>query len=348
MKRVKWLFGAMIIGLVVLSCSKTEDFSNFENETVVIEEEIVSALVVRSSSLRDQEIKFTLLDDEGTDISETAVFYVDGEPITGSMYSSSEVGTFEVYAEYEVDGTVVTSDTETFSVIIPKRKIVIEDYTGAWCGYCPRISAAIDAVHDETEHIAVVAIHNDDDMALPFEQNLREVFEVFGFPSGRINRTQNWSNPHPVEDVTDIAGLNTNTAISIQSQISGNNLAVKVSVVSEEGLNDMKLVLYLVEDGVLSEQVNYFDQDPSSPYYEMGNPIIDFVNNDVLRASLTGILGDDIPATGALQEFEANYSTSLDASFNNQNLRLVAMLVQMDNTAVNAQTATVDTTAAYE
>ncbi|NND64263.1 MAG: Omp28-related outer membrane protein, partial [Flavobacteriaceae bacterium] len=153
---------------------------------------------------------------------------------------------------------------------------------------------------------------------------------------------------HPPEDVVDIAGLGTNSAISIQSQLSGNNIAVKVGVVSENDLTNMKLVLYLVEDGVLSEQVNYFDQDPSSPYYEMGNPIIDFVNNDVLRASLSGILGDPIPATTALTEFEAAFSTNIDSSFNTNNLRLVAMLVQDDNTAVNAQTAAIDTAVSYE
>ncbi|NND62683.1 MAG: Omp28-related outer membrane protein, partial [Flavobacteriaceae bacterium] len=279
MNRKIWGLSLVVFSLLFASCSKKEDFSNFDDETVVIVDDIVSALVVRASSLRNQEIKFTILDEDGNDVTENATFYVDGEAIEGDSFSSAEIGNFEVYGEYDFEGTLVTTDTEAFSVIIPKRKIVIEDYTGAWCGYCPRISAAIEAVHDETDDIAVVAIHNDDDMALPFEENLRETFEVFGFPSGRINRTQNWGNPHPPEDVVDIAGLDTNSAISIQSQLSGNNLAVKVGVVSENDLTSMKLVLYLVEDGVLSEQVNYFDQDPSSPYYEMGNPIIDFVNN---------------------------------------------------------------------
>ncbi|MDC7994514.1 hypothetical protein [Altibacter sp. HG106] len=61
-------------------------------------------------------------------------------------------------------------------------------------------------MHALTEDIVVVAIHNDDEMALPYEGDIREEFGVFGFPSGRLNRTINWRNPHPVEEVTDIAG----------------------------------------------------------------------------------------------------------------------------------------------
>lgn len=342
-------FWLLFIGLTFFSCSKSEDFSGFvEQEIEIEEEEIVSALVVRTRSLRNQSIDFQVLDAEGTDVSAEATFYVDGEMISGSSFSSENTGSFEVYAEYEVEGTMVTTEVESFEVIIPKRKIVIEDYTGAWCGYCPRISAAIDAVHEETDHIAVVAIHNDDDMALPFEEDLRETFEVFGFPSGRINRTQNWGNPHPAEAVTDIAGLNTNSAIAISSELNGTSLTVKVKLVSEEDLNNHKLVVYLVEDGILSEQVNYFDQDPSSPYYQQGNPIIDFVNNDVLRASLTGILGDNIPATSSLTEYSRVLNANIDPSFNVDNLRLVAMLVQDDNTALNAQTAAVTTVKDYE
>ena len=232
--------GALVCLLLLFNaCTKTEDFSDFVDDGMVDDPDpIVSALVVRPASLRNQENAFRVLDDEGNDVTEMATFYVDGEAIEGSSYSAAEVGEHQVYAEYEVDGTMVTTDTETIAVVIPKRKVVVEDYTGAWCGYCPRISAAIEEVYAQTSHVAVIGIHNDDEMALPFEEDIRDVFEVFGFPSGRINRTQNWSNPHPAEDVTSIAGLDTYAALSINSSLDGNDLVVKVGVSSEMDLTD--------------------------------------------------------------------------------------------------------------
>ena len=342
--------GALVCLLLLFNaCTKTEDFSDFVDDGMVDDPDpIVSALVVRPASLRNQENAFRVLDDEGNDVTEMATFYVDGEAIEGSSYSAAEVGEHQVYAEYEVDGTMVTTDTETIAVVIPKRKVVVEDYTGAWCGYCPRISAAIEEVYAQTSHVAVIGIHNDDEMALPFEEDIRDVFEVFGFPSGRINRTQNWSNPHPAEDVTSIAGLDTYAALSINSSLDGNDLVVKVGVSSEMDLTDTKLVLYLIEDGILSDQINYFDTDPSSPFYQMGNPIEDFVNDHVLRASLGGVLGDDIPATAALEEYTRSYSFTLSNEMNADKLSLVAMLVQQDNTAINAQVAYLNEYKGYE
>ena len=339
----------LCLGLLVYSCSKAEDFSQFEEEEIIIDNpDIVSALLVRSRSLRNQEIEFTVVDENGETVTSPIIYYIDNAAITGNLFTSTDVGSFEVYGEYDVDGAMVTTDTMPFEVIIPKRKIVVEDYTGTWCGYCPRIAAAIDAVHDITDDITVVSIHNDDDMALAFEADLRAEFEVFGFPSGRINRTENWSNPHPASTVVDQAGQNTNIAISIRSQISGNSMAAEVTVVSEASLADTKLVLYLVEDGILDDQINYFNADATSPYFGLGNPIPNFEHKDVLRASLTGVLGDAIPATGALEEYTATYSTSLDASFVKDNLKLVAMVVGIDNGALNSQYAHVGEVEDYE
>lgn len=339
----------LCLGMILYSCSKQEDFSNLEEEEIIIEDpEIVSALLVRSRSLRDQVIEFTVVDENGDDVTSPITFYVDGTAISDNTYSSSSEGSFEVYGEYDVDGVMVTTDTMPFEVIIPKRKIVVEDYTGTWCGYCPRIAAAIDLVHDDTDDITVVSIHNDDDMALPFEADLRAEFEVFGFPSGRLNRTENWSNPHPASTVIDMAGVETNIAISIRSQVSGSSMAAEVTVVSESNLEDTKLVLYLVEDGILDDQTNYFNADNTSPYFGLGNPIPNFEHKDVLRASLTGILGDAIPATGALQEYKATFSSSLDTSFVTANLKLVAMVVGADNSALNSQYAHVNEVEDYE
>lgn len=343
------LFTFLFISLL-FSCSKTEENVPLGQETA----EITVEKLVRKASLRNQEIPFTVINETGNDVTENVTFYVNGEAIEGSIFSSAIVGDFEVYGVYEENGIEITTNTEPFSVIIPKRKVVVEDYTGTWCGYCPRVAAAIEDLRIETNDIAVVAIHetansNPDPMHFDQVDDLQQEFGVAGLPAARINRTTTWQQPHATSDVTGMTGVETNTAIAVNSELTGNNLIVKVNVVYENGStpND-KLVVYLVEDGIVHPQTNYFDGDSDSPYYQQGNPIEDFVHNDVLRTSLSNIFGDEIPSTSALIEYGKTYNYSIPEDYNINNLKLIVMVVNEDNTAINAQFADLGQDKAYE
>jgi thiol-disulfide isomerase/thioredoxin len=263
---------------------------------------------------------------------------------------SSMEGTFEVFAEYELNGEVYTTDIETITVVIPKRKVVLEDYTGTWCGYCPSLDAAINEVALLTDDITVIAIHNNDDLALTIEPTIREEFGVFGFPSGRINRTTQWGSAlnFPISVVTDLAGNTTPIAISINSQVSGSTLLTKINVASEEDIQDKKLVVYLLEDGIIRDQTNYFNNDATSPYFGQGDPIVGFELDHVLRAALSDVFGDPIANTVALTDFEANYSFNIPADYVVDNLSLVVMVVEQDNSAVNSQHVKVSESVSYE
>ena len=255
--KLKIFYTTILIAAVLFSCSKNEDFSSFTEEGQT--ETIEIGLVFRPASLRNQEIVFTLFDEDGTDLTETATFFVDETELTENSFSSDSEGNFEVYATYTANGTSFQTETGSFSVVIPKRKVAIEDHTGTWCGYCPRITEAIERVFDATENVSVVAIHNNDEMSLDFEGLLREEFEVFGFPTGRLNRTTNWTPPYEVEDVTAMAGEPSPVGIGISSSIDGNTINATISVSSEEALADKKLVVYLVENGILADQTNYLN-----------------------------------------------------------------------------------------
>tara|TARA_R110002074_G_scaffold62680_1_gene150395 strand:- start:82192 stop:82749 length:558 start_codon:yes stop_codon:yes gene_type:complete len=185
---------------------------------------------------------------------------------------------------------------------------------------------------------------------LAIEPTIRQEFGVFGFPSGRINRTTTWGSAlnFPEEQVLDIAGENVNTAISIDSKAENGNLFVEVNVASESSLQDRKLVVYLVEDGIIRDQTNYFNNDSNSPYYQLGDPIIDFELNHVLRTAISDVFGDVIPNTAELTDYTANYNYNLPGDFVVENLSLVVMVVDMDNSAINSQHAHVGESIFYE
>lgn len=344
----KIIFFSFFLLLLATSCSKQENFTSVENVEVI---ELENGLVFRRASLINQEIQFSLFDDEGEEITENVIYFVDGEEITGNTYQSAVEGQFEIYAQFQVNGATVETETESFSVIVPKKKPVIEDYTGTWCGYCPGVNAAIDEILTQQNNISVVAIHNGDDLSLPFEQTLRDGLEVAaGSPRARIDRTISWGslNNYPLNSVLDIIDTPVPTAIAIKSNISNSTLYTTISIASESDLTDKKLVVYLVEDGIERDQTNYFNNDTDSPYYQLGNPIVDFVHNHTLRASLSSILGDAIPNTPALTDVVLNYSYEIPNEFVKENLHLVVMVVAADNTAINSQNALVGVEKSYE
>ena len=336
--------------LVIISCSKSEDNVPLTVPTAQINVD----KLVRQASLRNQTIPFSVLNENGDEVTAITTFYVDGQAISGNTFSSPTIGEFEVYGKYTENGVEITTNTKSFSVIIPKRKIVVEDYTGTWCGFCPKVADAIEATHAITNDIAVVAIHQTasslpDPMHFESFDTLKDAFGVNGLPAARINRTNVWDDPYLADDIVAMAGVDTNMAISMVSEVNENTLVVKVNVVYENGSeNGDKLVLYLLESGVVHAQTNYYNQDNTSPYFGLGNPIPNFVHNDALRLSLTQALGNNISATPALEEYSDTLTATLSTDFNVDNLSLVAMVVRADNSAKNAQVAQLNEDKAYE
>jgi thiol-disulfide isomerase/thioredoxin len=337
---------------VISSCSRTEDNISLLPPTA----DIVVDDLVRKTSLRNQEIPFKIINELGEDISLQATFFVNDSEIQGNVFTSGTIGEFEVYGVYTENGTVVTTNTETFDVIIPKRKVVVEDYTGTWCGYCPIVTAAIDDAHDMTDDLTIITIHktgsgDPDLLHFPQVDELRDAFGVFGYPTAKINRTINWSNPYSLDEITNLTGLDTNIGIAINSELSTdtNDLIIEVELVNEQSfmIGD-KLVVYLLESGILQDQVNYYNDDPTSPYYQLGNPIPNFEQNHGLRNSLTNLTGDAISSTAALATYNRTFSFSIPENYNTANMSLVVLVVNSDNTALNSQFAELGENKPYE
>ncbi|MDC0637431.1 MAG: Omp28-related outer membrane protein [Flavobacteriaceae bacterium] len=344
------LWMSLSLAFMTTACSDKEDFSSFEE--VVIDDPIEIGLSYRSASLRNQEVVFQVFDDQSQDITQNSVFYVDGVQLTANTFSSAAEGVFSVYAEYEVNGTLSTTDTEQFSVIIPTKNVLVEDYTGTWCGYCPAVSAAVDEVQALTDHISLVALHNGDDLSLSIEPQIREGLGVpSGSPRARIDRTVVWGAGvppvFPPEDVMNLAGIPSSIAIAVAAEMSGGDLQISIDVACEDALVDRKLVVYITEDGLLRDQTNYYNEDATSPYFDQGNPMIDFEQKHVLRATLTDAVGDAIPTTDALTDYTVDFIYTVPSSMVVAELGVVVMVVDSDNTALNTQYVHVGETVPY-
>ena len=347
MKNFK-IYGLFAVSILMLSCNKDKEIEIYEINDA-------SFLVLETEKgLRNQELSLMLKGSNEEDYTELATFYVNENPIDGNTFSSSSEGMFEVYAQYNLAGIQASTPIQTIEIFQPKRKLLIEDYTGTWCGWCPRMATFVHEAMDITDHIAVISIHGNsivsgvDPLTIDEGMFLKNHFEVPYYPWGMLNRGEVWDQSDISNQINLYAGSDGDTSIGIKSELVSDILAVEVSIISENNLANKKLVVFLLEDGILKDQANYFDTDSSSPWYQMGNPIVDFEHNDVLRMSLTNPLGDAIANTAAFDVFSSSYSVTIPSEFNASNLKIAVIVVNQDDTAVNAQIASINDTKGFE
>ncbi|MEM5564028.1 Omp28-related outer membrane protein [Psychroserpens sp. AS72] len=279
----------------------------------------------------------------GNEVTVNSTLTADTGVVTNPV-TFANPGTYNVVATYELeDGSTLTSNTIELKAVESTHttKVMVEDYTGTWCQYCPRLAYALEQAVASNSNIIPVALHDDNDMPFPNITSLLNTFNITGFPSGRVNRTINWN-----ESTAQPAALlnnRQNMGLAISSSISGNTITAEVKVHYDLKItSENRIVVYLLEDGLVYPQINFYNGDPSSPYYQQGNPIQDFVHDNTARTTFTDVYGDPIPfadaATGST--FVANYSVTVPASVQNTaNLELVAFVVGTDNKVLNVQKA---------
>lgn len=280
-------------------------------------------ILSHKSLLKNQVNTFTLYDvSTGEDISTEGTFYVNGEAINSNTFNSDTPGTYEVYAEYfSENGETLTTDPESFTVVAPVQRALIEDYTGTWCGYCPRLQGIIGEVHEMTDHVTSIAIHkssggsNADPYEYEYVDDLAEVYNPYGeYPKGLINRTIPW-NDNDANTVLEYVGGESNIGIAAKTKFNGTQLSVDVRVASTSSLSNHKIVVASLENHLFHDQTNYLNNDETSPWYGQGNPIPDYENNHVLRHAMTNIFGDPIPQTEALTDFKKSYEMNMTDYF---------------------------------
>lgn len=225
------------------------------------------------------------------------------------------------------------------------KRVLVEDYTSIWCGNCPRVSHAIDLLGQETDKMVAVGIHGpfsgkDDPFNFDFSVLANE-FDIDGLPTVHLNRTTPWAYPEVenLDQALNLTGDNASVGLAINPVLEGGNLDIelKIKFGADYSSQNLKMVVYVLESGLTADQVNY------TQYYNDEDVVVDFEYNHVLRASLTDLLGDAIPAgETALGNV---YSTNLSASVsetnvsNTANMHIVAFVIDSDGNALNVRSA---------
>lgn len=330
------------------------------------EEEIVPDTLTLTANSNEvylgNPIIFSAISQNNGNVTTDAQYFVNGQAIDGNTYIPTEVNTNTVYATY--NGT--TSNTVTFAsleeIILPDtytKKVLAEDYTGTWCGYCPGMLNVLNHFTNYNNNVIPVAIHcGVDPYAYEFHTQLQDAYNADGLPQGRINRVNNL-DLFTENFVIDYCGTNQTyyeemiqeyleepapLGLAINSELNGNtlNFEVKIGFLVNQIAN-AKLVVYLLEDGLVHEQTNYFAGTGNSAcnYSTYPDHINDYVHNHVLQKSFTDIFGDEIPADQIVADgfYTRNFNVSVPSNVENtEHLSLVAFVLGNENNEViNAQ-----------
>ena len=223
-----------------------------------------------------------------------------------------------------------------------KKHVLVEDFTGTWCGNCTRISYSIEKVMEQTDKAVAVAIHNGIDPyhfvgIEPLRNQIYPNTNDFPLPTARLNRTIAWTYPEVsnIQQVKNLTSNNCGLGLAMNSTITNGLISLDVELKFAQNYSNIKLVVYLLENHLIYDQRNYTDY-----FGTENNPTIhDFEHNHVLRTSITNILGDPITEETLFgKTITKSYSLAIPSSVSNsENLSFVAFVVDENNTVINCR-----------
>ena len=247
--------------------------------------------------------------------------------------SCSDTNAF--YAQIPVDDAV---DAPPVSGQFNKH-VLLEDYTGTWCGNCTRVAYGIEQVLLQTDKAVVIAIHNGDD---PYHfagyQPLKDLISPdhdLELPQARLNRTIVWTDPDTnSNDAINLTSANCGLGLAMQSTVEDGNINLDVKVKFSQNFSGLKLIVYVLENGLHYRQANY------STYYNGVHSIPNFEHNNVLRANLTNLLGDPLNGSDFGQTATRNFSVPVPATVSDASkISFVAFVTDANNNVINSRAA---------
>lgn len=235
-----------------------------------------------------------------------------------------------------------------------KKNVLIEDFTGTWCGNCLRVVYAIDKVKEKTKKIVPVAVHDGSD---PFKFSdvaaLKRLVEPsdenFALPKAKLNRLATWNYPEVSNLASPINMTSENCALGIaisstivSSNSSNTNIDLKIKTKFKESFNNLKIVVYLLENKLIYYQSNYLS------YYNNGNNIQNFEHNHTLRKCLTSIIGDPVSNTTQGNIYEKTFDLNIPSSIIKENIEFVAFIVDANNNVINVRNSLISENQTFE
>lgn len=231
---------------------------------------------------------------------------------------------------------------------LPTKRVLIEEATGTWCGWCPRgavYTEQIDTVHDGSA--IVVAVHNGDPMTnVVYDAGMGGL--ISGYPSGLVDRKSIDIDPTDFEAtysdrINDVSPAD----IGVSATFNSTSRLVEVTVsatFAADLAGDYRLNAILVEDDVTGTsatyaQTNYYSSTSQNialvgaghNWQTSANPIpaaamhYNFVGRDIL-GGFDGEVGSIPASVTANSTYTFNFSTTIPVTWDASQMRVIGAL----------------------
>jgi len=231
------------------------------------------------------------------------------------------------------------------------KKVLIEEFSTAPCGFCPRGSTTLEDIMASHENVIGMTHHSayqSDSMTIPESVAIAAEFAT-GAPTGCVDRmlwpgeikvavsTYDWED-HSINRLSQNAPVAVAISNSWDPSTRDLEITVDLEFLDYAHPGDMRITVYIIEDSVSKigpgyDQTNYYNNTPSSPFYGLGDPIIGYIHRHVIRAVPTTTWGE----AGAIpdsvlpgEQVTRNYYYKIPARFNEDQISMIAFVSYYD------------------
>ncbi|MBP6532177.1 MAG: Omp28-related outer membrane protein [Bacteroidia bacterium] len=235
-----------------------------------------------------------------------------------------------------------------FSEGQPAKRIMLEEFTGTWCGGCPEGTLRSDAIYAlYPQECIPLSWHRLDSLTIPEDAALQSRYGINSYPTGLINRYRNinsvynpiytlWMTQYTIQ-------RNISAIVTVSfSNMARNGLTYTADVnfefytLPEPGI-PIKVNVLLTEDSIpavgILEQTNY------SSAIENGNdPLQNWKHNSVVRKAIGGTWGFSgiIPAQVAIgTTYTLPITFNLNTAWNPAYMHAIAYAAYDEDTSLN-------------
>lgn len=149
-----------------------------------------------ANGIQSLDITYSLAGKTGSQHFDTTVdaFYGKSTTVSLNLPAIAEKGNYEVALNVNKVNAVANEDAATATTIsvmamntLPKKRTLLEEYTGTWCGYCPRGYVGLEKLAElYPDDYVLVSYHNGDDMEIMSSYSFPSPVE--GFPDAWMDR----------------------------------------------------------------------------------------------------------------------------------------------------------------
>jgi len=227
------------------------------------------------------------------------------------------------------------------------KKVLVEEHTGIWCGFCPKAKTALEDCLNFHPNAVGVAMHASDVLSNSYTTAIANGFSIGAYPNGTVDRYAFITNyvlvPYTNWKSRTTTRLNTPTpvAVNFTSNYDTSTRVLNITATANfvgNASGDIRINCILTEDSIVkpnNPQTNYYGNgcssaDSNSVWYNYPCHIPNYVHNHVARINLAndnwGTAGVIPSSVTSGQSFSQNYSYTLPTTWNPHNMHIVVFV----------------------